>query len=108
MELFKTILLLTGQSAPATGSWTNLGLSHEVLYTVYSSGNGTVSLEYQNPFGFTGTNQSNAFYAGVSFYQATGLLTGYSQPAYSNSPMSLVRAIASGNGQYWVSATSQN
>jgi len=100
--LFKSSLLLTGQSAPFTGNWANLASSREHLFTVYGSGAGNITLEYKNPFGFEGDR------LGVSFYSFTGVTTGYMAPAFSTSPMNEVRAISSGAGNFWVSATAQN
>lgn len=102
MELFKTLLLLTGQSAPFTGEWQNSSSSRDALYTVYASGSGSIILQYKNPFGFTNDLD------GIPFYSFSGLTNGYANPAYSTSPMNDVRAVANGSGQFWASATIQN
>jgi hypothetical protein len=101
-SLFKTLILLNGESAPYTGAWMNCVSSRDMLFSVYGSGNGSIVLQYKNPFGFINENE------GVPFYTFSNIATGYTTPAFSTSPMNEVRAISSGNGQFWTSATIQN
>ena len=91
--------LLTGQEAPFTGEFLNIAKSRDACFTVFSSGEGSVSLEYKSPF-FEND--------GVPFYSFTGLSTGYSSPAYLTSPIEQVRAISNGTGNFWVAITIQN
>jgi hypothetical protein len=94
-----TKYLLTGQSAPFTGEFVNVAKARNACFTVFSSGNGSVSLEYKSPFF---QNQ------GVSFYSFAGLSTGHATPVYLTTPIEEVRAIANGTGNFWVAATIQN
>jgi hypothetical protein len=102
MDLFKTLSLLTGQSAPFTGTWQNSASSRDALYSAYTNGSGSVTLQYKNPFGFENELE------GIPFYSFSGMTSGYSLPAYSTSPMNDVRAISAGSGQFWVATTIQN
>jgi hypothetical protein len=102
MDLFSSLPLLTGQPAPFTGQWMNAASSRDSLFTVFGSGNGSVALQYKNAFGFPEPN------LGVPFYTFTGVTTGYMTPAFSTSPFNEIRAIASGVGNFWASATIQN
>lgn len=95
---FKTSILLDNKTAPFTGEWTPMGRSRDNLFTFYTNGTGSVTLEYKSPF----------FNDGVKFYSVNMSGAGYADPSYSTSPMSEVRAICSGNGQFWAAITAQN
>lgn len=98
-DYFNTVQLLTGQSAPFTGDWANVGRSRENLFTAFGTSSGTIKLEYRSPFFIE---------QGVSFYDIALSGSGYAQPVFSTSPMGEVRAISSGNGNYWCAMTQQN
>lgn len=95
---FNTSILLDGESAPFTGDWVSIGRSRDNLFTFYTNGTGNITLEYKSPF----------FDDGVDFYSVDMSGAGYSDPSYSTSPMSEIRAICSGNGQFWSAITTQN
>jgi hypothetical protein len=97
--LIQTKLLLTGQQAPFTGESVNIARARDTGFTVYSSGVGSVTLQYKSPF-FEDS--------WVNFYSFTGLSTGYAEPAYLTTPMVEVRAVSSGNGKFWAGLTAQN
>lgn len=94
-----TKLLLSGQSAPFTGDGQFMQLARDARFTVYSSGQGSVSLQYKSPF------FENDW---VNFYDFDTLTTGYAQPAYLTTPMTEIRAVSKGSGKYWVAVTFQN
>jgi hypothetical protein len=94
-----TKLLLSGQNAPFTGEAKEILLSREARFTVYASGQGSVSLQYKSPF------FENSW---VDFYDFDGLTTGYAKPAYLTTPMTEIRAVSKGSGKYWASVTFQN
>jgi hypothetical protein len=99
---FKPKILLSGQEAPFTGDYINITLARNSCFTVFSSGenvSGNVTLQYKSPFF---ENE------GVSFYTFTGLSSGYADPIFLTTPMSEVRAIADGTGNYWVGINIQN
>lgn len=97
--LIQNKFLLTGQNAPFTGQFVSIAKSREACFHVYSSGEGSIFLQYKSPFF---ENQ------GVDFYSFTNLKTGHSSPAKLDTPLESVRAVASGNGRFWVAATLQN
>jgi len=99
-SLFETVNLLSGQQAPFTGEWQSIANGRNVLFSTYSSGSGSITLQYKNPF----FNNDE----GIPFYTFSGLQTGYSAPAFSTSPMNEVRAISAGSGQFWTAVTIQN
>lgn len=98
-DYFNTIQLLTGQPAPFTGAWVNVGRSRENLFSTFGTASGTISLEYRSPFFID---------HGVPFYDISISGSGYAQPVFSTSPMSEVRAISAGGGSYWCAMTQQN
>lgn len=96
---FNTTLLLTGNSAPATGEWISIGKrGNENLFTVYTNGSGIIDLEYKSPF----------FDEGIVFYSIEMAQSGYADPLYSTSPFSQVRAVCRGTGQFRAAITYQN
>lgn len=96
----KTEILLDAVLAPSTGSWVNTAKARNILFTAYGSGVGSnIILQYTSPFFAS---------QGVTFYTFSGLTTGYANPALLNSPMTQIRAIASGTGTCWAAATLQN
>ena len=98
-DYFNTLQLLTGQSAPFTGDWANVGRSRENLYSAFGNTSGTITLQYRSPFFIE---------QGISFYNIELSGSGYATPAFSTSPMGEVRAISSGTGNYWCAMTQQN
>jgi hypothetical protein len=97
--LIQTKLLLTGQQAPFTGESVNIARSRDAGFTAYSSGNGSITLQYKSPF------FENSW---VNFYTFAGMKTGYAEPAYLTTPMVEIRAVSSGNGNFWAGLTTQN
>ena len=97
--LIQTKLLLTGQRAPFTGESVNVARGRDNTFTVYVSGSGSVTLQYKSPF-----FQDDW----VDFYSFNGLLGGYGEPAYSTSPMGHIRAVSSGDGNFWCGLTTQS
>ena len=97
--LIQTKILLSGQNAPFTGESVNIARSRDAGFTVYSSGAGSVQLQYKSPF-FEDS--------WVNFYSFTGLATGYATPVYLTTPMVEIRAVANGNGKFWAGLTAQN
>ena len=95
---FNTAMLLNEKPAPFTGEWVPMGRSRDNLFTLYTNGSGTITLQYKSPF----------FDEGVDFYSANIDSSGYGSPTYSSSPMSEVRAICSGVGNFWAAITQQN
>jgi hypothetical protein len=96
----QTKVLLTGQAAPFTGEAETIARSRDAGITVYTSGaGGTVRLQYNSPF-----FQDDW----VDFYAFEGLTSGYAQPAYLTTPMTQIRAVAEGTGNFWVAFTAQN
>jgi hypothetical protein len=95
----ETKLLLTGQAAPFTGDKQNIARSRDAAFTVYSSGDGSVKLQYASPF------FPNDW---VDFYEFKNLKTGYADTAYLTTPMTSIRAVAIGNGNFWTAFTAQN
>ena len=95
---FNTTILLNEKTAPFTGEWVPMGRSRDNLFTFYTNGSGKVSLQYKSPF----------FNEGIQFYSINMDASGYSDPVYSTSPMGEVRAICSGNGNFWTAITTQN
>lgn len=94
--------LLTGQAGLCTGEAQDIVKSRDGCFTVYTSGGApdkVVRLQYNSPFFADDW---------VDFFSFTGLSTGYAQPAYLTTPMQKIRAIGSGNGNFWVSFTAQN
>jgi hypothetical protein len=97
--LMGTKYLLTGQSAPAIGEPQSIALSRDAGFTIYSSGQGSVKLQYKSPF------FQNDW---VDFYEFKTLTTGYAVPAYLTTPMNEIRAVCAGTGKYWAAVTYQN
>jgi len=95
----QTKLLLTGQQAPFTGESFNIARSREAAFTAYCSGQGSINLQYKSPF------FQNDW---VDFYSFTGLKTGYAVPVHLTTPITHVRALCSGNGEFWCGITVQN
>jgi len=95
---FNTSILLNAKTAPFTGEWFPLGRGRDNLFTFYTNGTGTINLEYKSPF----------FNEGVNFYSTSITGAGYGTSTYSTSPMSEIRAVCSGNGQFWAAVTTQN
>lgn len=98
-DFLNTIQLLTGQAAPFTGEWAEIGRSRENLFSAFGNTSGIIRLQYKSPFF---SNQ------GIPFYDIVLSGSGYSMPVFSTSPMGEVRAISSGNGSYWCAITQQN
>ena len=74
--------------------------SRDAAFTAYASGlGGSVILQYKSPF------FENDW---VNFYSFAGMQTGYAPPAYLTTPITEVRAVASGNGRFWCGFTAQN
>lgn len=96
---FVTNLLLTGQQAPFTGQWFPMGQSREALYSAFGNTSGSIVLQYRSPF-----FPSEA----IPFYTIDIASSGYSAPAFSTSPLSEVRAVSSGTGNYWCAVSQQN
>ena len=97
--LVQNKLLLTGQSSPHTGESVDISRFKETAFTAYTNGNGSVSLQYKSPF------FENDW---VDFYSFENMTSGYALPAYLTTPITEVRAISSGNGQFWCGLTAQN
>jgi hypothetical protein len=95
---FKTSILLDGKTAPFTGEWVPVGRGRDNLFTFYTNGAGGIDLEYRSPF----------FDEGIQFHSIAMTSSGYADPTYSTSPMSEIRAICTGNGQFWAAVTTQN
>lgn len=95
----QTKLLLSGNQAPFTGESINMARSRDAAFTAYCSGEGSVTLQYSSPF------FANDW---VDFYSFTNMQTGYASPAYLTTPVTQVRAICSGDGQFWCGFTAQN
>jgi hypothetical protein len=95
----QTKLLLTGQQAPFTGEAVNMARSRDAAFTVFSSGQGSVFLQYKSPF------FENEW---VNFYSFSDLNSGYALPAYLTTPVTEVRAVSSGSGAFWCGFTAQN
>lgn len=98
-DFLNTIHLLTGQQAPFTGQWAEIGRSRENLFSAFGNTSGTIGLQYRSPFF---ANQ------GVPFFDIVLGSSGYATPVFSTSPMGEVRAVSSGNGTYWCAVTQQN
>jgi len=100
---FKPKILMSGQSAPFTGSYVNTALSRNACFTVFSSGSspvsGAITLQYRSPF-----FKDDA----VPFYVFQNLSGGYAEPVFLTSPVSEIRAVSSGSGQFWVGISIQN
>ena len=96
---FGTNNLLTGQAAPFTGASIPTANARNVLVSTYGSGAGAISIQYPSPI-FDGQ--------WVTFYNVTGLTTGYGVPLSIDSPMPKIRAISSGNGNFWAAVYQQN
>jgi hypothetical protein len=96
---FVTTHLLTGQQAPFTGSWNLAARGRDFLYSFYTNGSGSITLQYQSPF-FEDD--------GISFYTTNLASSGYGASSYSTSPVSHVRAICSGSGQFYCALSQQN
>lgn len=95
----QTKLLLSGNQAPFTGESVNMARSRDAAFTAYSSGQGSITLQYESPFFKDDW---------VDFYSFTGMSTGYALPAYLTTPVTHVRAKCSGNGLFWCAFTAQN
>jgi hypothetical protein len=95
---FNTAMLLNAKTAPFTGDWFPMGRSRDNLFTIYTNGSGTVSLQYKSPF----------FDDGVEFYSVNISGSGYAAPTYSTSPMGEVRAVCNGTGSFWTAITQQS
>lgn len=96
----QTKTLLTGQAAPFTGESQTIARSRDAGFTVYSSGvGGVVHLQYSSPF------FENDW---VNFYTFQGLTSGYADAVYLTTPMTQIRAISEGTGNFWVAFTAQN
>lgn len=95
---FKTSILLEGETPPFTGEWVPVGRSRDNLFTFFTNGSGTITLQYKSPF----------FDDGVDFYSVNISGSGYADPSYSTSPMGDVRAICEGNGNFWTAIMQQN
>ena len=95
----QTKLLLSGQEAPFTGEFLNMARGRDTSFTAYSSGEGSITLQYKSPFFRDDW---------ISFYSFTGLSTGYAPPAYLTTPMTHVRAVSDGTGSFWCALTTQN
>jgi hypothetical protein len=91
--------LLTGQAAPFTGDSQTIARSRDACFTVFSSGEGTVRLQYNSPFFVDDW---------VDFYSFKNLTTGYAEPAFLTSPICNIRAVSEGTGNFWVGITVQN
>ena len=98
-DFLNTIHLLTGQEAPFTGQWAEIGRSRENLFSSFANTSGTITLQYRSPFFID---------QGIPFYDIILSGSGYATPVFSTSPMGEVRAISSGNGNYWCAITQQN
>ena len=98
-DFLNTIHLLTGQQAPFTGQWAEIGRSRENLFTAFGNASGTITLQYKSPFFIT---------QGIPFYDIVLSGSGYATPAFSSSPMGEVRAVSSGSSRYWCAITQQN
>ena len=94
-----TKYLLTGQSAPSNGDPQPIALARDSCFTIYSSGQGSVKLQYRSPF------FENQW---VDFYEFSTLTTGYAVPAYLTTPMNEIRATCAGSGKFWAAVTYQN
>ena len=97
--LIQSKTLLSGQEAPFIGQPQNIARFRDAGFTVYSSGQGSVLLQYKSPI------FENDW---VDFYKFGGLTTGYAEPAYLTTPLTEVRAVSSGNGKFWCAFTAQN
>lgn len=95
----RTKYLLTGQSAPWEGQPQSIALGRDACFTIYSSGEGSVNLEYRSPF------FDNQW---VKFYEFDTLTTGHAVPAYLTTPMNEIRATCAGSGEFWAAVTYQN
>lgn len=96
---FNTVQLLTGQTAPFTGGWVDVGRSRENLYSSFGTASGSITLQYRSPFFIE---------QGITFYNVILSGSGYAEPVFSTSPMGEVRAISAGSGKYWCAMTQQN
>jgi|688.fasta_scaffold01323_2 hypothetical protein len=98
--LCQTLILLSGQSAPFTGNAINVARLRENVFISYCSGaGGGVNLQYKSPF------FENQW---VDFYSFSSLGSGYSDSAYLDTPMTEIRAVCSGNGNFWCGCMGQN
>jgi hypothetical protein len=98
-DFLNTIHLLTGQAAPFTGQWVEMGRSRENLFSAFGTASGTIRLQYRSPFFIE---------QGVPFYDIVLSGSGHAVPVFSTSPMELVRAISVGSGAYWCAVSQQN
>lgn len=97
---FQTSIILNGESSPFTGQWVPMGKTRESLYTAYGNAVGGVILQYRSPF-FPEE--------GITFHTlSVGGSGQYATPSFATSPMSEVRAISSGVGNFWCAITQQN
>jgi hypothetical protein len=99
--LIQSKLLLTGQSGPSTGESVEIARLREANLVSYYNGNnvGNVILQYKSPF------FENDW---VTFYDFGVLASGYSDTAFLTTPMSEIRAVCSGSGQFWCACLGQN
>lgn len=98
--LCQTLILLSGESAPFTGKSINIARLRESAFIAYCSGvGGGVSLQYKSPF------FDNQW---VNFYDFSPLSSGYSDTSYLDTPMTEIRAVCSGTGNFWCGYMGQN
>ena len=96
----QTKLLLSGQCAPFTGEAINMARSRDAAFTAYTNlDGGSICLQYESPFFKDDW---------VSFYSFDSMKSGYASPVYLSTPVTRVRAIASGVGNFWCGFTAQN
>jgi len=96
----QTKLLLSGECAPFTGQSVNMARGRDAVFTAYTNvDGGSIYLQYKSPF-FEGD--------WVDFYSFDAMKSGYAAPVYLTTPITHVRAIASGVGNFWCGFTTQN
>jgi len=109
--LFDTEYLATGQSLPFTGNWVNTVLSRNSLIVAYVSGTtATVNLQAPSLLGSYGSIFAAGGTAEAYTFSSTAGVTGYMTPAYSDSPISSIRIVATGAGagRIWAYVNYQN
>lgn len=92
-NLIQTKLLLTGQNAPFTSESCDGTKFDEISFTAYSSGNGSIFLQYKSPI-----FQDDW----VTFYEFEKMKTGYAPAAHLTTPVTEIRAVSSGVGKFWL------
>jgi hypothetical protein len=108
-----SVVLATGQSVPFTGSWVDVSEARNAMLVVFGSGvtsNIAVTLQADNVLkSYNPIFDTDGASEGVPFYTFSQVTNGYSSPAFLDSPIAKIRAVAtSGTGQVFAFANIQN